>query len=104
MYTGLVPIGDYVFYTGGIIEKHIVVHNEIKVLDEKWSAIESLLKEVLNTGKCDRKEKYYNDASKALKAISDEELAEGLPMFSVSYLNNLKRVGTEKKSQELIIQ
>ena len=102
VYTGLVPIGDYEFFTGGIIEKHIVDHHGVKVLDENWCAIESLLKEVLNTGKCDRKEKFYNDASKALGVISDKELEDGLPMFSANYCKILKRVGTEPKKQELI--
>ena len=102
VYTGLVPIGDFVFYTGDVIEKHIVDYHGVKVLDEKWCAIESLLKEVLNTGKCDKKEKYYNDASKALGTISDLELKDGLPMFSDNYRNILRRVGRERKSLELI--
>ena len=102
VYTGLVPIGDFVFYTGDIIENHIVYHHGVKVLDEKWCAIESLLKEILNTGNCDKKEKYYNDASKALGTISEKELKDGLPMFSDNYRNILKRVGREEKSQELI--
>lgn len=102
VYTGLVPIGDVVFYTGDVIENHIVDYRGVKVLDWKWSAIESLLKEVLNTGSCDRKDKFYKDAAQAIGSLSDKELKEGLPMFSGSYIKLLKRVGKEEKTPELI--
>lgn len=102
VYTGLVPIGNYEFYTGEIIARHIVEHNGIKVISKKWCAIESLLKEVLNTGNCDRKDKFYNEAHDAIAEIDEEELKEGLPMFSDNYIKLLKKVGKEAKSKCLI--
>lgn len=102
IYTGLVPIGDYVFYTGDIIEKHIVEQKGVRIMCKKWSAIESLLKEVLNTGSCDRKEKFYQEAHDAIATMSIEELKAGLPMFSDKYIAIVKRVGDEQKSEELI--
>lgn len=102
VYTGLVPIGDYEFYTGEIIEKHVVDFNGVKVIRKEWCAIESLLKEVLNTGSCDRKDKFYSEAHEAISTMSSEELKEGLPMFSDKYIAILKRVGDEQKSKELV--
>lgn len=102
IYTGTIPIGNYELYAGELIEKHIVEYNKIKVFDNKWAAIESLLKEILNNGHCDQKEKYYNDAHEVLSNLSENELKKGLPMFSESFIKLLLRVGAEKKSKSLI--
>lgn len=102
IYKDIVPIGNYEFFSGDIIWKHTVLYNGVQVLDSKWEAIESLLKEVLNTGNCDRKEKFYVDANDAIKAMSFEEIKEGLNLFSDEYIRLLKRVGEERKSDSLI--
>lgn len=102
VYTGLVPIGNRVFYTGELMEKHSILFNGIKVLHPHWAAIEAFLKEVLNNGHCNQKEKYYNDASDAIRSMPQKELNAGLPMFSDEFINLLTRIGYEKKSYTLI--
>ncbi len=102
VYKGLVPIGNYVFYTGEVIVKHIVEYHGINVIDKNWCAIESLLKELLNTGGCDRKVKFYSDASTALNNISNDELRVGLPMFSDEYLKKLQSISTGPKNYQLL--
>ncbi len=102
VYRGFVPIGNRVFFTSDAIEKHIDVFQGVKVLNHDWSALEALLKEVLNTGGCDRKETYYSEASKALANISYEELQKSFPYFSEEYLRRLKSISNEQKSQALI--
>lgn len=102
VYTGLVPIGNKVFYTGQLIEQHTIIHNSIKVLAPHWAAIEAFLKEVLNNGHCNQKEKYYIDASDAVRTMGINELKSGLPMFSDNFIELLNRIGHEDKSEELI--
>ncbi len=102
VYRGMVTIGDFVFFSGGVIEKHTINYRNVRVLSQDWSALEAFLKEVLNTGGCDRKDKYYTDASKALNNITFDELREGFPMFSNDYLNHLKSVSTVQKNSQLI--
>ncbi len=102
VYKGLIPSKDYVFFTGDVIKSHIIYYNGVKVISPNWSALEAFLKEILNTGGCDKKDKYYVDAAKALKIISYEELKEGLPMFSADFIKQLMKVSEEPKSKQLI--
>jgi Thymidylate kinase len=102
VYKDIVPIGNCKFFTGDAIWKHTILYNGVQVLDSKWEAVESFLKEVLNTRHCNRKEKFYIDASLAIKSMSFEELKDGLNLFSDEYIRLLKKVGEEKKNDSLI--
>ncbi len=102
VHKGTVPIGNYVLYPPELYSKHIELYNNVKVINKDFCALDSFLKEVLNTGSCDRKASFYSDLSNTLKIISFERLREWLPMFSDEFLKQLYRVSSEEKSSALI--
>jgi len=102
VYKELVPIQEYPFFSGNVIRKHISKYQGIAVINEKWSNLETFLKEVLNTNSCDRKPNIFPDAQKALSVITLQELKDDLTIFSMAFLELLHCIPNKAYSQALI--
>jgi thymidylate kinase len=102
VYKDVIPIKEYIFITSDTIIQHIDYYNEVHILSNNWSAIITLLKEILNTKSCRRKHNIYPDAQKALSVIDKDELKASLHMFSSKFIDELVSIANRPYSDAIV--